>query len=46
MLSRRRRAKKSRLQNRGSLLIQEGQDSIEQIEVSTQVLAELSRSGG
>jgi hypothetical protein len=46
MLSRRRRAKKSRLQNRGSLLIQEGQDSIEQIEVSTQVLAESSRSGG
>ncbi|EMT73749.1 hypothetical protein FOC4_g10000808 [Fusarium odoratissimum] len=46
MLSRRRRAKKTRLQNRGSLLIQEGQDLIDQMDVSMQVLAESSRSGG
>ena len=45
MLSRRRRAKKTRLQNRGSLLIQEGQDLIDQMDVSMQVLAEASRSG-
>ena len=46
ILSRRRKAKRTRLQNRGSLTIQEGQDSIDQMDVSTQVLAELSRSGG
>jgi FtsZ-binding cell division protein ZapB len=46
ILSRRRRAKRTRLQNRGSLTIQEGQDSIDQMDVSTQVLAESSRSGG
>jgi hypothetical protein len=46
ILSRRRRAKRTRLQNRGSMTIQEGQDSIDQMDVSTQVLAESSRSGG
>jgi len=45
ILSRRRRAKRTRLQNRGSMTIQEGQDSIDQMDVSTQVLAEASRSG-
>jgi len=46
MLSRRRRAKRTRLQNKGSLTIQEGQDSIDQMDVNTQVLAESSRHGG
>jgi hypothetical protein len=46
MLSRRRRAKRTRLQNRGRMLIQEGQGLIDQIDVSMQVLAESSRSGG
>jgi hypothetical protein len=46
ILSRRRRAKKTHLQNRGSLTIQEGQGLINQIDISTQVLAESSRSGG
>ncbi|KAM5529722.1 transposase [Fusarium oxysporum f. sp. phaseoli] len=46
ILSRGRRAKRTRLQNRGSMTIQEGQDSIDQMDVSMQVVAELSRSGG
>jgi hypothetical protein len=46
ILSRRRRAKRTRLQNRGSMTIQEGQDLIDQMDVDTQVLAESSRSGG
>ncbi|ENH71379.1 hypothetical protein FOC1_g10000087, partial [Fusarium oxysporum f. sp. cubense race 1] len=46
MLSRRHRAKRTCLQNRGRMLIQEGQDSIDQMDMSTQVLAESSRSGG
>ena len=45
ILSRRRRAKRTRLQNRGSLTIQEGQDSIDQMDVNMQVMAESSRSG-
>ena len=46
ILSRRRRAKKTRLQNRGSMTIQEGQDLIDQMDVDVQVIAESSRSGG
>ncbi|KAG6995868.1 hypothetical protein FocnCong_v015214 [Fusarium oxysporum f. sp. conglutinans] len=46
ILSRRRRAKRTRLQNRGSMTIQEGQDLIDQMDVDMQVVAELSRSGG
>jgi hypothetical protein len=45
ILSRRRRAKRSRLQNRGRMLLQEGQGLIDQMDVNTQVVAELSRSG-
>jgi hypothetical protein len=45
ILSRRRRAKNPRLQNKGRLLIQEGQGSIDQMDVDTQVVAESSRSG-
>jgi hypothetical protein len=45
MLSRRRRAKRSRLQNRGRMLLQEGQGLIDQMDVDTQVVAESSRSG-
>ncbi|KAF5724953.1 Fot5 transposase [Fusarium mundagurra] len=46
ILSRRRRAKRTRLQNRGSMTIQEGQDLIDQMDVDMQVLTESSRSGG
>src|SRR6478752_6051349 len=46
ILSRRRRAKRTRLQNRGSMTIQEGQDLIDQMDVDTQVVAESSRRGG
>jgi hypothetical protein len=46
ILSRRRRAKRTRLQNRGSMTIQAGRDLIDQMDVDTQVLVESSRSGG
>jgi hypothetical protein len=46
ILSRRRRAKRTRLQNGGVLTIEEGRDLIDQMAVDTQVAAELSRSGG
>jgi hypothetical protein len=46
ILSRRRRVKRTRLQNRGSMTIQEGQYLIDQMDVDMQVLAESSRSGG
>ena len=46
ILSRRRRAKRTRLQNRGKMTIGEGQDLIDQIDIDTQVVAELSKSGG
>jgi hypothetical protein len=38
--------KKTRLQNRGSITIQEGQDLIDQMDIDMQVMAESSRSGG
>jgi hypothetical protein len=46
ILSRRRRVKRTRLQNRGKMTIEEGRDLIDQIDIDTQVVAELSRSGG
>jgi hypothetical protein len=46
ILSRRRRAKITRLQNRGKMTIREGQSQIDEMGIDTQVVAELSRSGG
>jgi hypothetical protein len=46
ILSRRRRAKRTRLQKGGSMIIQEASQVIDQMDVDTQVVAELSRSGG
>jgi hypothetical protein len=45
-LSRRRRAKRTRLQKEGVLTVGGGQELIDQIDVNTQVVAESSRSGG
>jgi hypothetical protein len=45
-LSRRRRAKRTRLQKGGVLTVREGQELIDQMDVDTQVVAESSRSGG
>jgi hypothetical protein len=45
-LSRRRRAKRTRLQRRGNITIGNAQDPIDQTDVNTQVIAESSRSGG
>jgi hypothetical protein len=46
ILSRRRRAKRTRLQKGGAMTVQEALQSIDQIDVNTQVVAESSRSGG
>ncbi|KAL9565161.1 hypothetical protein ACKAV7_010806 [Fusarium commune] len=46
ILSRRRRAKRTRLQNRGKMTVEEGRDLTDQIDIDTQVVAELSKSGG
>jgi hypothetical protein len=46
ILSRRRRAKRTRLQKGGAMTVQEASQSIDQIDVNTQVVAESSRSGG
>ncbi|KAM5527127.1 transposase [Fusarium oxysporum f. sp. phaseoli] len=46
ILSRRRRAKRTRLQKGGAITIQEASQVIDQIDVDMQVVAELSRSGG
>jgi hypothetical protein len=43
ILSRRRREKKTRLRNGGTMTVEEGQASIDQIEVNTQVVAESLR---
>ncbi|RKK11087.1 hypothetical protein BFJ65_g15079 [Fusarium oxysporum f. sp. cepae] len=45
-LSKRRRAKKSRLRNGGKMTVGEGRDAIDQKDVDAQMVAELSRSGG
>jgi hypothetical protein len=46
ILSRRRRAKRTRLQKGGVITVQEASQVIEQTDVDTQVVAESSRSGG
>jgi hypothetical protein len=46
ILSRRRRAKRTRLQKGGAMTIQEASQVIDQMDVDTQVVAESSRSGG
>jgi hypothetical protein len=43
-LSRRRRAKRTRLQNRGVMTIEEGRTQIDQLNVNAQVVAESSRN--
>ncbi|KAJ3542310.1 hypothetical protein NM208_g4167 [Fusarium decemcellulare] len=46
ILSRRRRAKRTRLQKRGVMTVEEGRQAIDQMDVDAQVVAESSRSGG
>jgi hypothetical protein len=46
ILSRRRREKKKRLRNGGIMTVEEGQASIDQMDVNTQIVAESSRRGG
>jgi hypothetical protein len=46
ILSRRRRAKRTRLQKGGIMTVQEASQVIDQMDVDTQVVAESSRSGG
>ena len=46
ILSRRRRAKRTRLQKGGTITVQQASQVIDQIDVDTQVVAESSRSGG
>jgi hypothetical protein len=46
MLSRRRRAKRTRLQRRGNMTIGEAQEIINQSDVDMQIVGESSRSGG
>jgi DNA-binding Lrp family transcriptional regulator len=46
ILSRRRRAKRTRLQKRGVLTVEEARQAIDQMDVDAQVVAESSRSGG
>jgi hypothetical protein len=46
ILSRRRRAKRSRLQRRGVMTVDEGREAIDQMDVDAQVGGKSSRSGG
>lgn len=46
ILSRRRRAKRTRLQKRGVMTVEEGRQAINQMDVDAQVAAKSSRSGG
>ncbi|KAM5527928.1 transposase [Fusarium oxysporum f. sp. phaseoli] len=46
VLSRRRRARRTRLQERGVMTLEEGRQVIDQMDVDAQVVAESSRSGG
>jgi len=46
ILSRRQRAKKTRLQKRGVMKVEKGRQAIDQLHVDAQVAVELSRSGG
>ncbi|KAJ0132800.1 hypothetical protein HZ326_24130 [Fusarium oxysporum f. sp. albedinis] len=45
-LSRRRRAKRTRLKKGGAITVEEGRRAIDQIDGGTQVVAESSRGGG
>ena len=45
-LSRRRRAKRTRLQNRWKMALDEGRQAIDQINIDRPVVAKSSRSGG
>jgi hypothetical protein len=46
ILSRRRRAKRTRLQKGGTITVEEASQVINQMDVNTQVVAESSRRGG
>ena len=46
ILSRRRRAKRTRLQKRGVITVEKGRQAIAQLDVDAQVAVESSRSGG
>jgi hypothetical protein len=46
ILSRRRRAKRTRLQKGGAMTVEEASQAIDQMDVDTQVVAESSKSGG
>jgi hypothetical protein len=46
ILSRRRRAKRTRLQKEGEITVQEASQVIDQMDVNAQVVTESSRSGG
>ena len=46
ILSRRRRAKRTRLQERGVMTAEKGRQAIDQLHVDAQVAVESSRSGG
>jgi hypothetical protein len=46
ILSRRRRAKRTRLQKRGVMTVEEGRQAIDQMDINAQVVAESSRCGG
>lgn len=46
ILSRRRRAKRTRLQERGVMTAEKGRQAIDQLHVDVQVAVESSRSGG
>lgn len=43
-LSKRRRAPRTRLQDRGAMTLEEGRDVIDQMEIDRQVVGELSRN--
>jgi hypothetical protein len=46
VLSRRKRGKRTRLQDSGSITVGTGQDQIDQIDIDTQVVAKSLRSRG
>jgi hypothetical protein len=46
ILSRRQKAKRTRLQKGGAMTVEDASQVIDQMDVDTQVVAELSRSGG
>jgi hypothetical protein len=46
ILSRRQRAKRTRLQKQGVMIVEEGRQTIDQMDIDMQVVAELSKNGG